>query len=225
MAFVQGKQYLSSTIGNTGTMTFASNVTAGNHIVILFDWDYAGCQPSFTDGLGNTYTLKSTLTVSGARRYYVFTAPITTGGACTITCSAGCSQGGGGIFEISGLQTDPFDQANFKVNSTSTLNTNSITPSTDGQFILALFSRLGVVTSYAAGSGFTLGSAGLTSAADEYQVQGTAGAINPDMTPSSSQTDYAAFPVTGLVASFKATAAAATQNSNFLMFMGPQPQQ
>lgn len=183
-----------------------SNTVSGNTMIILLAWSYNGCPPSFTDSQGNTYTAKASGAIEpiigGA--FWVFTAPIGSSAACTITLSAACgSIQYGFAAEVSGLQSDPFDQINGVSDSTSPCNAGSVTPTTNGQYIAALFYRATNATSYAARGGFTKREEwNSNSAAWQDFVQPTAGAITPDMDVGSVNASY---PVAGLVATFKAT--------------------
>lgn len=86
MAHVQSKSSI-VTSGSTITLTFDSNIAAGN-VIALAPWVFETSTTivSVVDNLGNTYTFAGdnaqTLGNGQAWNYY---APVTTGGACTIT--------------------------------------------------------------------------------------------------------------------------------------------
>lgn len=93
------------------TIVFASNVTAGNLIVLGFAWDNGVTLDSITDGLGNTYNLIETgigPSTVGAF-YYAYNI---SGGACTITLDFSSTVDLSYVArEYSGLTTtDPLDK-------------------------------------------------------------------------------------------------------------------
>lgn len=94
-----------------GAFVLPSNVTPGNHILIVLAHSYAGCPVTATDDLGNAYAFEGTQLRNGTSSYLeVFTAPVTTGGTCTVAPAAGCGTARAGIIlEVSGLdQATPY---------------------------------------------------------------------------------------------------------------------
>lgn len=209
--FVQGKATENSAISNGATLAFGSNVTAGNTLIFMTPW-YGAFTLSLTDSQGNTWTdVSAHPAIDGLASYSlrVFTAVAGSSGANTITFAAngGVDALGSGLAEVSGLQASPFDKENSHVNTASPSDTGAITPSTNGQYIFCLYSRNGVVCTYTNTANFTVRA---TSASNSSQciadyTQPTAGAITPDINSSASSS----YKVWGMVASFKASAAAA----------------
>ena len=87
---------------------FGANVTAGNLIAVMFGFGLSGT-PTCSDGLGNTYTLKTnTYDATNEQSHAQFYAKNITGGACTVTADANSGSAGYlrlGIMEISGCDT------------------------------------------------------------------------------------------------------------------------
>lgn len=189
----------------TGT-TFAlpSNATAGNHVIVMLTHSYLGCPPSCTDSQGNTYTARTsgTLQPSGSQRFWVFTAPVGSSAALTVTVSMSCGNCDiGYVAEVSGLDTTtPYEGAAVSTNTANPVNSGSVTTSVNGAYVAAIFFGTAGTPSFTPGSGFTerYDTLGLMV---EDQIQSTAGAINPDATASSN-----ANTVNGYTAAFKATA-------------------
>ena len=194
-AYVQIKE--AAAIAAGGTIVLASSVTVGNRIVLMLRWDYNACPPSVTDNLGNSYT-----THRSGTNYWVFSAPVTTGGSCTMTVAAGCSQGQGVAWELSGIDATPYDGANKSTNAANDVVTGSITTTANGVMVLAMFQGGVGSPTYTPGAGFTEVFDGGSGIQAQYQVQAVAGAINPSATASNNAAD-----VVGFVAAFKAAAA------------------
>jgi len=197
-----------ASLSNGSTIAFDSNITSGNTIVVLGLHSYAGCPPSLSDGLGNTYSPKGTRPSLNTEIVEIFTAPITVGGACTVTTAMSC-----GLFrnfamaEVSGLKADPFDQQNgtYNASASSPFAAGSITPAEAGEYIFALFSSGGSGRDLSDGGG-----AGLTERGNNtnndctiLDKTHTSGAINPDVSFAGG-----ALLMRGVVASFKATPSA-----------------
>lgn len=184
---------------------FTSNVVAGNKVVVFAVSSYLGCPPSIADSQSNTYTSHGTQpNPAPGGFFYVFSAPIGSSGALTVTPTFAC--GYLHIYlqvEVSGLQTSAYDVENVLSDSTSPCNTGSITTTQDGDYIIAAYHRNGVGNSYTAGTGFTLRDTTSINGWED-QVQATAGSITPDITCTAS----AAYPVYGFAAAFKAVPAA-----------------
>lgn len=210
-AYVQSVAGEVKTAGQT--VVLPSNVIVGNTIIVLRSWSYSPTNPGYTDGLGNTYTHRGArLNLGpGTNTFDVFTAPVTTGGACTITQGAGAGQTRWIIaIEVSGLATgNCFDVENAASDSANPCNAGSITPTQNGDYLAAVFYRIGTsANSYAPGSGWTERHefAGDTHRACMIdQVQAVAAAINAETTAGAVNGSY---PILGYVASFKAAAVA-----------------
>jgi hypothetical protein len=204
MSFVQGVQS-DSTKTNGSTLALPGNATAGNTALVFCSHSYEGCPVTITDSQGNTYTRNVFNTGTVAAVYSVFSAPIGSSAALTITFNMACGQTVfSALHEVSGLQASPFDQSNRLSNTSSPSNPQSVTPTTDGQY-LAVWAVRAVTGTFTAISPFTdqMNDGSVRSALMDY-IQPTAGAITPTMTTSAS----AYFPVDMVVATFKKTAPA-----------------
>lgn len=87
LSFVQGTGNTSGS-ANSIARAFVSNVSVGNRIVVAITTYYITTNPvtSVTDNLGNTYTLVNSNNSTGYGWYvHIYSAPVTTGGACTVT--------------------------------------------------------------------------------------------------------------------------------------------
>lgn len=100
----------SGTIANT----FTANVTVGNVVIVEIGATSTNFTPSITsvtDNLGNTYTLQASgnevFHGGGGNNYlqsaWLYTAPITTGGACTVTVVSNNAQLGVIVHEVQGI--------------------------------------------------------------------------------------------------------------------------
>lgn len=104
------------------SVAFGSNVSPGNLIVVLacqYNGDVAF--GSCSDTLSNTYTSRlnyvSTSIYCGVA---IFTAPISSGGACTVTLSTSGMNSDAYYFcilEVSGADASPLDQCNYTLNT------------------------------------------------------------------------------------------------------------
>lgn len=187
-AFVQAKQNFNS--GTDVAITFDSNVAAGNLIAVtLWTTDNLTLN-SVADNLGNTYTAVLTKVggTSGAPYAWGLYAKNINGGGCTITATFS----GSGFFEIFGHEVSGCDTAGPLDKSASneqsspgaganTINTTSVTPTTDGQYIFAFATGSGNNTVSAGTSpiAFTSRLSSFATSCTEDYVQPSAGAINP----------------------------------------------
>jgi len=217
VVLVQSKVSNQSALSNGSTLAYPSNVTAGNTLIFMVSW-YYGCFPTITDSQSNTWTRKS-LTILSGQGYGVFTAVAGSSAACTLTFAAGCGNDDLNVLaEVSGLASNPFDVVSTPTKSTSSpvVSAGALTPSVNGEYIIALFSKNGPTT-YTVASPFTLEqttSTGNPMAFEDY-IQPTAGSITPTINATGVSASYFAL---GFAASFK-PAATASVNSNFLAFM------
>lgn len=198
--FVQGVD--GQGVFNTGqTFAMPGNSTSGNTICVIMEHSYLGCPPSITDTLGNTYTSKGANPSPVAGRFlFVFTAPVTSTGANTLTITFSC--GNSFAFfaaEVSGLVTDPFDDEATLDDTTTAYGPGNLTPTQNNDFIMALWHKQG---SDLGGSSVASPMNFFTNAlkyATAYGIQATTSDINPELTgPANTITCYGA--------AFKATA-------------------
>jgi len=145
-----------------------------------------------TDNVSNTYTERQANggTV-GFHGMWLFTASHTTAGATSVTCtfSVGTNFISGAFSEWQDVATDPFDVGNTSESTTWTTNWagGSATTGTSGDLIYQCAQNNTSIpyhgTSFAAQSGFTLGSADLSDGlVCQWQVQPRAGTVNPTIT-------------------------------------------
>jgi hypothetical protein len=118
---------------NTGTLTFDSNVTVGNVIVVFVESYKPGTPTTCADGLSNSYSTAVTGDFSDFDWCRSFTAVVTTGGSCTVTLTNYGSFPGMVAYEISGASTSsPVDAAVTNGGVTSDPLESSITLSQSG---------------------------------------------------------------------------------------------
>lgn len=129
----------------TETITFTSNVTAGNLIVAY--WHSGGSAPvvSCSDTLSNTYNLAGSFTLA-SQPVSVYYAYNITGGACTVTFSFGSNTdafGGGFVVEYSGIMSSasPLDgiAAFGSLSGPNPINSGSLTTTASGDLLVGLF--------------------------------------------------------------------------------------
>ncbi len=197
-AYVQHISGIAQTTGQT--LVFPSNLNAGNTIVVGMAHSYLGCPPSISDSQGNTYTKHVNGTQpSGGDYFYVWTAPVGSSAANTITMTMACgSSRFACAWEVSGLTATPFDVSNVSANSANPVVAGALTTTTNGAFIFAMMRDNG-------GGAFTP-MASWTERLDstghfvEDFIQTTAGSITPEATASGTPSN-----VVGYTAAFKAT--------------------
>lgn len=170
-----------------GTLSFGSNVTSGNRVIVFVAHSYLGCAPTIADSLGSTFTKHVNGTAVSPRFMHLWSAPLTSSGANTITVTFACgSVSGVYIAEVSGLDgTTPFGgSATNTSNSGNPVLAGSITPTVNGSYLLAWYRNNGSLPSYTPMSGWT---EALDSDAVLIQdaIQTTAATINPEATASS----------------------------------------
>lgn len=191
ITYVQAKETHATYPGN---VTFDSNVTVGNTIFVYILHGYVGCLPSASDNLGNTYTKDQSSTVGGFK-LTCWSAPVTTGGACTITLTAACSTYNGGALEYSGVKTSAsaFDTSNSNSSTSNPVTCGSITTAENNELVLAYFAQpatLGTFSAFSDG-----GTSRLTMHNNGSLVEiikSTAGSINPSATCSQVSGSYVA---------------------------------
>lgn len=208
------------------TDTTAIDTTGATLLVGTCSW-YAATTSVATasDSLSNSWT-GLTAQVDGTVQvkvqiFYVNSASPTVGAAHTFRCTAVSGFAVATLHAFSGSATVPFDQQNGAVNGTTatTQNSGSITPTQDGEVIIAAIAGWSGASTFTVGQGLTLTfaadfSGGNTiGGASGRLIQTTAAAINPIWTWTGTETIIAA-----AVASFKA--AAATTGGSRLSLVG-----
>lgn len=182
-AFVQSKQNFNS--GTTVSITFDSNVTAGNLIPVALYTDGDLTLDSVADNLGNTYTAVLTKVggTSGAPFAWSLYAKNINGGACTITATFSGS-GFHEIFahEVSGADTSaPLDKsASNEQNSPGTgpnaVTSTAVTTTADGEYIFG-FATGTQNNTVSTGTGFTGRLTAFATSCTEDKIQTSAGSI------------------------------------------------
>jgi hypothetical protein len=210
-----------SSNGGVSVTTGAIDTTGANLIVCATGSYEGGGEFTPTDSKGNTYsTLTASLVGNGpqAQIHYVFNPTVGSGH----TFSGGIA----GTFPaiaciaFSGSVTSPFDQENGNTTaSAASLTTGSVTPTENNELLIAVVSWDAAITNLAINESFTLDqSVAYGSGQNEglglaFFIQGTAGALNPQWTWTTSR------PAAARIATFKAaaTAASSTRRSAIIL--------
>lgn len=203
--------------GTSNTVTTGAIDTTGATLIVISVNYNTGNTPTISDSKGNSWTALTAHAAAGSvTNQLYYTIPTSVGSGHTFS-----NTGSGNFSTISvtaytgTAAATVFDQEN-GANSTSatTLQTGSVTPSQNGELIVAGlgFNQNGIPTSI--NSSFTqvdseeFSSGNHYGGSDAYIVQGTAGAVNPTWTRTNSGASMAVS-----IATFKATAIPAVQNN------------
>lgn len=195
MAFVQGQTR--TAISSPQTLVMSSAVTVGNVMLVPLVHSYLGCAPVVTDNLGNTYTsVGANVTFPGQGFTWLFVAPITTGGACTVTITYPCGNlFAGYALEYSGISASPYDTtAVGSSNSANPLSGPSITTANANELLLTLWIPAGTSTITATGGGTTRVTDPSSSGSIQDMVVASAGSAQATATNGSAPSG---FPITG----------------------------
>lgn len=206
-------------VSSGATVTFASNVTVGNTVTVIMANHYAACPPTLTDNLGNSYTRVVTGGVASGVTYplFAFTAPITTGGACTITLAMGCSALAFWFAtEVAGLSASPFESYSVLNNASSPMFAGSVTPTVNGSYLMAAFLDASNAGTIVNGSAWA-GQGGVSGKRLQDLIQTTAAAINADATSPTPGN------INGYVVVFKAAASASTARRHIVVTPRKRP--
>lgn len=191
------------------TLVMPGNTVAGNTVILFSQWSYDGTAPTYSDSQGNTYTARGAQPKPAQNdrgKFHIHTAPVGSSAACTITLAGTGLCRWAVAVEVSGLVASPYDKQSVNSNGANDCTAGSITPATNGQYIMAVFWRDMGATSFAPGAGWTERAEFGSSAPNGClidQVQATAAAINATVTAGSVNTSYY---VNGFVASFEKAA-------------------
>jgi hypothetical protein len=190
MAITVVQQATATGIGTGNTIAYGSNLTTGNLMVVAVLHSYNGCPPSISsDTLGSTFTKRVDNVAVGTRRAHIWTAPIPSGGANTLTFSMSCGSNSlTAIYELSGHDTTtPFGGSNSSTNTANPVLSGSITPTVNGSFLAAMmFTASGGSFTPMSGWDERYDSGGLFAQDD---IQTTAATINPEATVSALPAD------------------------------------
>jgi hypothetical protein len=181
------------------TVTTGSINTSGANLLVVVLAAYVfgtGIPPSTipTDSKGNTYTLAKAVSSGGVpilAIYYCYSPTVGSGHTFTYP-TVGSSAPSITAYAFSGATSSPLDQTNSFAGTgytgTSTMQTGSVTPTTNGQLVFT------GINAYIASSSPTIDSSFVTplfqatnaghtySSACSYIIQGTASAVNPTWT-------------------------------------------
>lgn len=182
----------------TIAQTFGSAVTVGNRIVVAVSWSAGGATnyPTIADTRGNVYTRHiDDYDTANLQGLAVYSAPVTTGGTNTVTCTFGTTTDYRrlSIHEYSGISSsNPIDTTDKnKVTSGGSTATDGVTSTasnttTDGCLIYGArqHDQAGVPT-VTAGTGFT-SRTNNNEHSTEDRIQTTAGSVAATWTHSTS---------------------------------------
>jgi len=171
-------------VGSSNAVSFTTNTTAGNLIMVALDYPSTATLSSVTDSQGNSFTQAgSTLTSHLSQKTAVYYAPNIKGGADTVTLTfTGGTTSDIYVTEYSGLATSsPVDvQKSHTHTGSGAATSNSATTTVPGDIIYA-FCFVDSGAGCTAGSGFTGHTTGnlvedeTSGAAGSYAATATAG--------------------------------------------------
>lgn len=197
---------------NGGTTSSVDSTGASLLVVVVSSYDLSS-EPTLTDSKGNTWTGLTAQGPGGSnQRVRIFyAANPTVGSSHTFTLSGSTTYSSVSALAFSGAKTaSPFDQQNGATGGSTSLATGSVTPSEDGELVVAGIALDSAPSSLTIDSGFStpavvyfLGgsSYGVGSA---YKIQTTAAAVNPTWSWTGSSGQAAA------IATFKVAAGGAS---------------
>ena len=139
ISFVQATAKSSSAAGKSLALSFSSNTTAGNLILIGFDFDPNAVPSSVTDSQGNLFTpVGEQLTSPGGARSRVYFAQSINGGPDTVTVNLSANSAWIELYlsEYSGVDTvSPLDAQAGASGSSSTVSSGNASTSQAGDLI------------------------------------------------------------------------------------------
>lgn len=191
--------------GSTGanSVTTASVDTTGANLLVLCLSSYSSvARPTISDSKSNTWIAAADYTKNnGSPRSTIFYCyGGTVGSGHTFTASGTSSSASIAVLYFSGAVSSPKDQHNGTItNSAGTIATGSVTPTNNGQLLVAMIGRnLGVGTGVTINGGFTIANQIATVGGNHfgigaaYLIQTTATAANPTWTDGASDVDMTA---------------------------------
>jgi hypothetical protein len=189
-AIVQVAVDPTSAVASGTPLAMGSNATAGNHMVVVVFHSYGGCSPSLADSQGNTYTkhVNNGNTGGGGVNFHCWSAPIGSSAALSVTPTFACGSRTMLVaYEVSGLITpgDPFDVYTNSTNASNPVVAGTLTTTTNGAFVAAMFSSTGGGT-FTPGTGYTERGDNGNGYMAMDTIQVSAGSITPDATAGSS---------------------------------------
>jgi hypothetical protein len=181
-------------------VAFGANVTAGNTILVLVNSAQGTSRPtsmSVADTRGNTYTQNKQgaepASAPNDLLWYIFSAPVTTGGSCTVTATQ--TAGSDARMEIVVLEIGGLDNAALLETSNAGTPTGTGTAMSAGSlttagggFLLAVLQTNGNYTSTTPGSGWTsvAGSPIYVRRQLQYRITSAGGSYTADATADAS---------------------------------------
>lgn len=195
--------------GNDNYTTGSMDTTGADLLVACFA-DAGGAVPTITDSKGNTWVLgRRAVPIDwGSSIYYAWGTGLVVGTGHTFTFTKTDQFGSAQVFAFSGGQiaTDPLDQTNQNHALTSTtMQPGSVTPTTDGQLVIAHDTWDNEASMATVDSGFVtpsygdIGTGGVyLGSGSSYLIQTNAAAVNPTFTLPSTSHQY------GVIVTFKA---------------------
>lgn len=198
---VQGPFSASSSSNPTSLgVAFGGNVTAGNTILVMVNCGQSPGLPTsmtVTDTRGNTYTQDKVgaepASAPADSRWFIWSAPITTGGSCTITAAP--TTGNSTRMEIVVLEVGGLDNTSLLETSnagtptgTGTAMSAGTLTTAGGGFLLSALQSNGNYTTFTPGSGWTNipGSPIYLRRQLEYRITSAGGSYTADATASAS---------------------------------------
>lgn len=203
--------------GASVAKAFASNVTAGNAIIVgVTSFSAALNAGSCTDSLGNTYTRLAAPAVDGSVQTTIYYAMNIAGGACTVTITPGDSGDVSLVIsEFSGLATSSMaDQsATGTPNSTTPATAATGTTAQADELVYGVGGHSGAAATISPGGTFTQAaeneSVALMPISGEYKIVSAVATYTADWTLSAARTWVC------MVGTFKAAGVAATKACPF----------
>ena len=212
----QGNMANQSTAGNSYVFTLPHPVGSGNCLLVKSAWNSPGATgvtlSSLVDSINGTWAAPQKTCAGANNTTDIFIRPNCGSGKTTFTVTYSANMQGPmfSVFEISGIATtSPMNGSSFAADQTrgrggTPLQCGSFTPADAGSIVFAFFDcstgnfANGNASSFTPSSGFNaihtdngwtgIGNAGLSKAAS-WQLQSTATAVNPGMTPTGNTTD------------------------------------
>lgn len=175
------KQLKSGGAGNSYPIVFSAmpSVVVGDTILVLFGHSYPPCAPSVSDNLGNTYTrVVNGTQVASTTPQYAYFAPVTTGGSCVVTVTAGCGVTRVGIYaaEYSNLTASPYDDSHSADASTNSFSSGNVTTTAADDLLVGIFAGSDPMSVGSGTSRFNPGVSGQLYTDQNVSAAGTAAA-------------------------------------------------
>jgi len=183
--------HVSAEGGQNSTTTGAANFLTSALLALVMSWYDAATEPTVSDSSSNTWTPGTAYHYPGDNRwirmYYVASPTVSSSQTFSATGTNGYAPIAVVGFAGTALSS-PLDAENGASTFGASLNTGSVTPSTNGQVLITGCANSGTIATI--GSSFNLvenqSKAATYGLALAYKIQTTAGAENPLWTPTAS---------------------------------------